>query len=582
VQDRLAERLPWVVLPLAAAVGLVAAQSQRSTGRSPAYVAIETAAGWALVGAGLAVRRRRPGNRCWWLITTAGLAWFIGRLEAGLGDHAGEMAFALNRAYEVFLVWALLAYPTGRLAGRVASALLGAVVAANAGRALSRLLLYVPPDVAGYGTRNRYLPVTDARWWTAVEDGFPIVRIVLSALVLALVADRWWRSSTPGRRTMTPGLVAASLLMAAVAFEDLLGWYTLVPGTELRLTLVRFTLVGITGLTLAYGLHRLRTTRSAVIDVVGDLAHDVPQQDLEAALARSLGDPSLRLGVWSSEHGAYRDVRGHTIHVQPASPARAVTLIRRGTESLATLEHDAVLLEDPALVNAIATTIRLTTDNERMRGELQARLDELARSRARIVEAGDAERRRIERDLHDGAQQRLVTLGIGLRLAEASAAAGEIGATRSALGRAVSDLGEAIEELRNLARGLHPAVLTESGLAAALESLADRAGLPTRLHVQLDHEPSSSAAAAIYFTAAEALTNAARHATATRADVDVRCDRGIVRLVVADDGQGGADPERGSGLRGIQDRVAAANGTLAVTSVSGNGTRIEASVPCGS
>ena len=580
--DQLSRRLDWILLPVGAIVGMVAIQSQLDAGRSSTYVAVEASAGWCLIGCGLVVRRSRPGNRCWWLIVAAGFAWFIGRVEPRLPAHLAESAFALNRSYELFLVWALLAYPTGRLAGRASSSLLALLVAAHACRAFARMFLYVPPDVAGYGTRNRYLPVRDPGWWTAVDDAFPVVRIVLSAMMLALLSHRWWRSSAPGRRTMTPALVAAALLVSTVALEDRLGWYSPVPGTELRLTLVRFTLVGVTAFTLAYGFHRLRTARSAVIDVVGDLAYDVPHHDLEAALARSLGDPSLRLGVWSERDGSYRDGTGNTVAARPSSHARAVTLVRSGATPIAALDHDAVLLEDPGLVNAVATTIRLTTENERMRGELEAQLDELAQSRARIVEASDAARRRIERDLHDGAQQQLVTLGIGLRLAEASAAAGEICATRAALSRAVDELGNAIEELRTLARGVHPSVLTESGLAAALESLADRAGVPTRLSVRLDHEPSAHAAAAIYFTAAEALTNAARHSEATQARVDVACSEGVVRLVVSDDGVGGADPGLGSGLRGIEDRVAAASGHLAVTSAAGQGTRVEASVPCGS
>ena len=580
--QHLSRRIGWIATTtaVAVAVGIIAIDSQRAVGRSSTYVALEAGAGWALVASGLAVRRSRPDNRCWWLLVIAGLAWFVGRIEPRLPVHLAETSFAANRFYEVLLVWALLAYPTGRLAGRAAASLLALIVAAHAGRFLARLLLYVPPDAAGYGTRNRYLPVSDPRWWTAVDDAFPVVRVVLSTLMLLLVSHRWWHSSRPGRRTMSPVVVAAALLVATVALEDRLGWYSPVPGTALRVTLVRYVLVGVTGITLAFGFHRLRSTRSAVIDVVGDLAHDVPHHELEAALVRSLGDPSLRLGVWSPETGTYCSMAGDTIGVRPTSPARAVTLVRIGNQPIAALDHDAVLLEDAALVNAVTTTIRLTMENERMRGELEAQLSELAHSRARIVEASDAARRRIERDLHDGAQQRLVTLGIGLRLAEVSAAAGETEATRGALSRAVAELGVAIEELRTLARGVHPSVLTESGLSAALESLTDRAGLPTRLTVTLDHEPSARSAAAIYFTAAEALTNAARHSQATRVLVDVSCRDGELRLVVSDDGIGGASREGGSGLRGIEDRVAAANGMLAVTSVAGKGTSVDASVPC--
>ncbi len=579
---RAISRLVPALLPLGLGLGCAAALAQHRNGRPALYVGLEQAAGFALIVSGLAVWHRRPANRCWWLLTAAGFSWSIGRLESALNGHFQAVAWAGTRVYDVFLVAALLAYPTGRLVGRASSALLVTTVGVHVVRVASRLLLYVPPDVAGYGTRNRYLPVRDQRWWTLVEDAFPYVRAGLMVAVLVLLGLRWWRSGTQGRRMMSPASASAAFMTAAWSLEDLRGWYRDVPGTSLRVTYVRFVLVGLTSAALAIGLRRVGRARSAVIDIVGDLTEPVPVARLQVALARSLGDPSLRLGTWSETRGAYVDEAGAAVEPDLTSLSRAVTLVRSGTRPLAALDHDVVLLEDPGLVNAIAATIRLATENERMRVELEARVDELARSRARIVEAGDAERRRIERDLHDGAQQRLVALGIGLRLAEVKAASGQLFEVRASLEQAVAELSSAIEELRDLARGVHPAVLTESGLGAALESLADRASLRVELTIRLEREPGPGVAAALYFTAAEALTNAAKHAGPCQVELTVTGGGEQVEMTVADNGRGGADARGGSGLRGIEDRVSAANGRVSITSNSDAGTRIEVVMPCGS
>ena len=257
-----------------------------------------------------------------------------------------------------------------------------------------------------------------------------------------------------------------------------------------------------------------------------------------------------------------------------------MTLVEQDGTPLAALVHDEALLEDPGLVSAVAAAVRLTADNERLRGELQRQLAEVAASRSRIVAAGDDERRRIERDLHDGAQQRLVTIALALRLTEARMGPGADPATREAVTQAVKDLSEAIGELRDLARGIHPAVLSEAGLHTALGSLLDRSPLPARLDVRLAEEPPAAVAAAAYFAISEALTNVLKHARATDVLVEVTDSDGTLRILVIDDGVGGVDPRAGSGLRGLADRIDAAGGTLSVTSPPTGGTRLEVCLPC--
>ena len=222
---------------------------------------------------------------------------------------------------------------------------------------------------------------------------------------------------------------------------------------------------------------------------------------------------------------------------------------------------------------------RLTDANARLRAEVETQLEEVRASRARIVEAGNDERRRVERDLHDGAQQRLVSLSLAIRLAQSHAdAAGDT--LNESLGRAADEAAAALEELRELAHGIHPLILTEGGLGEAVESLADRAALPVRVDVGPERYPSPVEVAA-YFVVSEALANVAKYARATQAGVRVTRSADHVTVEVNDDGVGGADLQRGSGLRGLADRLAALEGTLSVVSPPGGGTTVSACIPLG-
>jgi signal transduction histidine kinase len=235
----------------------------------------------------------------------------------------------------------------------------------------------------------------------------------------------------------------------------------------------------------------------------------------------------------------------------------------------------------------VTAAIRLTTDNERLRRELQERLDELAASRVRIITAADAERRRIERDLHDGTQQRLISIALQLRLAlTRTEDAEDPNDPRSpgldlAVRTAVEELAGAVGEVRALARGIHPAILTDAGLQAALESLVDRSSLDIRTDLDIAVEPSAGAASAAYFCVSEALTNIAKHAHASGVVLQARSRPGAVEITIADDGVGGAaETEFGSGLSGMRDRLAVVGGSLTVESPASGGTRVRVEVPC--
>lgn len=253
-------------------------------------------------------------------------------------------------------------------------------------------------------------------------------------------------------------------------------------------------------------------------------------------------------------------------------------MVERDGRPVAALVHDASLRDAPELLEAVTSAAGLALENERLHAELRARVDDLRESRARIVEAGDAERRRLERNLHDGAQQRLVAMSLHLRLVEARLATDPEAAAPIVV-QLREELTEALEELRELARGIHPAILTDRGLAPALEVVAARSAVPVHLSVSPKRLPEQ-VEAAVYYIVSEALTNVAKYAQASSVRVEVAHTHGRAVVAIADDGVGGAEMNGGSGLRGLADRVAALDGRLHVDSPPGEGTRIHADLPC--
>lgn len=571
----------WLCAPVVVLVGWLAFQQQRRLDRPWTFLVSDLVPGLLIVAAGLVIAASRPHNRCWALIVAAGFAWYVGDFEHAVDPNVALAGFAFIGWYGPLLGWALLAFPSGRLHRRRDRLLVAALCGLFTTRSLARLLLHVPPDVAGYGVRNRFLPIADDRWWRSIEDVFAWAYPAAVLLGVGSAVKRWVGSGRPSRRMLAPALIAATVLSAAVSYEYVIGWNaTIPPVANVRIFYAVWWAYAAVAVSLAAGLILLRGARSAVIDVFADLAdHQAPPR-LGAALARALGDPSLTLLTWSPTLGEYQDGNGTAADPPDPTPDQAVTGIERQGEPMALMVHDPALLEDPGLVSAVVTAVRLTVDNDRLQAEVGAQLVEVAASRARIVAAADAERQRIERDLHDGAQQRLVTIALALRLAEARLHNEADSHAREALGQAVKDLAEAIDELRDLARGIHPAILSESGLAAALDSLVERSRLPVRLDTDLPFEPPTQIAAAVYFVVSEALTNVAKHSGATHVNVHAFAIDDSLRVEVSDDGVGGAIVGAGTGLSGIADRVATVGGQTHVHSPAGGGTRLEVELPC--
>jgi signal transduction histidine kinase len=345
--------------------------------------------------------------------------------------------------------------------------------------------------------------------------------------------------------------------------------------------LIQWTLV--TLVPVAFGLSMLSGgfARTAHVEELGAWlgADERDRPSLRDALARTLGDPSLALAFWVPDRCSYVDAYGRPTAL-PSGSGRSAVEIERGGLRVGAFSYDSTLVAESELARAAGRVVAIAVDRERLTAELRANEDSLFQSRRRIVEAGDRERRRIERNLHDGAQQRMMSVALTLRLAEdrATASCPEV---RRLLAEASSDLDAAVRELRELARGVHPALLMDVGLGGALESLAERSHIPVRLIVDVPRRLPEAILVGAYYVVAESLANAAKHSGAGQVVVDVRLADGVLRVTVDDDGSGGARALPGSGLEGLVDRVDSLGGTLRLSSAIGAGTSLVAELPCG-
>jgi signal transduction histidine kinase len=404
--------------------------------------------------------------------------------------------------------------------------------------------------------------------------------LVLSALALIGVGLLWgrWRSLPRWQRRRPTQIVIECFGLSLVMLAALLvaGAFQL-PGFEV-IRLVTFGVAGLAPLAFLAGLLDARLAKAGVGELLVQLRTD-PTPDLQALLAQALRDPTLSLIYWLPQYGSWADQDGNPTSLPRSDNGRRVTFVKQNGEQIAALIYDAGLGEEPELVEAVSAAAGIALENGRLEAELRARLQELQGSRSRVVEAQQNERRRLERNLHDGAQQRLVALALELGLLAEKA--NNDPATQERLKRARGEVAESLDELRDIARGLHPAVVSGHGLAIALESLA--AATPLEVHLKTDGLPRlpEQLEVAAYYVVSESLTNAAKHAQADTVTVEVGVTTDTLIVEIVDDGIGGADSERGTGLRGLADRIEALNGHLRVWSSVGKGTRVRAEIPCG-
>jgi signal transduction histidine kinase len=523
--------------------------------------------GWSFIGTGLYAWWRRPENRTGLLMAAVGFAWFATSVSASDDDLVFTIGIALDGIFGALLGHLLIAFPSGRLATRAERLVVAGIYLSATVLQLPALLFEDTDD-----PRN-LLMVESNQDLSDLLDALQFVVIVLLVVASFVVIVRRRAQVAPAQRpflapVLWAGGVCLVAFMLALTF-DAVG--SPKQGLE-RLALALFAAVPFGFLA---GLLRTRLAHGAAVSrLIARLGH-VPGEDaLRAALAEALGDPALRLAYWLPDSERFVDAAGRPFPM----PERGWTAVELHGHRVAAIVHDPALDEEPQLVRTAGAAAALALENQRLSAELRARIEDLRASRARIVEAGDAERRRLERDLHDGAQSRLVALAMKLRMARRRAE-GRPDVT-SILDESSAELQASLDELRELARGIHPAVLTDRGLGPALEMLASRAPVPVDVAGEVDDLPPA-VATAVFFVVSEGLTNVAKYARARRATVTVSRDDNRVVAEVADDGVGGADLARGSGLRGLVDRVAALDGRLELDSPPGRGTRLRAEFPLG-
>ncbi|WP_314139004.1 histidine kinase [uncultured Plantibacter sp.] len=524
----------------------------------------------ALVAAGL----------IWWLAPTAAPGWVIvGYALAetaymwAYGVHAGwlwPLLMSISVLPGVALVWLALAFPAGRLRRGFDRRLVITASVYLVTYAIVTLLVTPNHVLDASHERSRYAVLATGDVADALGRVHAGVMGAFAVVVAGVVLLRWARSSGAARQVafiMPVAFVLWLVIGVAWSLVRLGGW-----PEHLRLVVEDLNAFSVVLVPAAYatGLIRMRTIRARAVDLVqtGQLS-ETGHDRWDGAVKTVLGDRTARL-VWpGSQRTTDRDPRG-----------RAMSSVGDADAPLVYIEHDAALLDNPQLLRSVSASLRIMIDNERLTAELRHSLREVSRSRLRIVQAADEARRRAERDLHDGSQQQLFSVALRLRMASDAARADGQLVLADGLETTIDQLASAIKELRELARGLHPALLAEGGLVPAIAELGRRCTVVTKVTVELRERPRQLIEATVYYVVSECLANVTKYSGASSCEVVVsdHPDGGL-RVVVADDGVGGADPARGSGLRGLADRVDAVGGTMRVESPVGAGTVVSIHLP---
>jgi signal transduction histidine kinase len=582
-------RMRTIVLTVAGtALGVVAYRVQIHDLHSPRDRAIATLAYCgAFLVAGIAAWARRPANRLGQLMVVTGFALLARQLRYSHDPAAFTVFFLLGDLPYALVGHCVFAYPFGRIRGRAERALVVAGYATASVFPLAVLLLHDrrspllqdnPLDPRPH--KSLLHLATSGHAVELLQKSEVVVFFgVLATLFIVLIARNLLRATPRMRVVLLPLVVAAITFALRAVFESVFTFFDRPFAYDYVFWWQAGAIIALP-LALLAGLLRARLARGALGELLLALERTSPA-GLRDALAHALGDPTLELAFWLPERNEFVDDQGTALPLPADDSPQALTPIEHQGEPVAALVHDRSLLEEPELVQAAGAAARLALENARLQAELRVQLKNVEESRARVVAAGDEERRRIERDLHDGAQQRLVAIAIKLRRAQRRLGSNLDPAVEDVLETAVDELQVAVEELRKLAQGIHPTILAEGGLSAALDSLAGRSSLPVQVEATTERFPPDIEAAA-YFVACEALANVVKHADAAGVSVAARRRNGTLVIEVADDGVGGARLDRGSGLRGLADRLEARGGRLRVETPDEGGTRVIGEIPCAS
>jgi len=550
-------------------------QATTYAGSSAAGAALTLSAGLMLIAAGLIVCLGPGPRRTGDLALLAGLAWFAPVWAAWQDGPPLVPSFAMVAGGFTFplVVHLVLAYPSGQ-AGSAPARVLVAAGYAEAVLAAAILALfrdpYLDPGCLANCNVNVFLVRAAPSLARAVQTADRWFAVAAAGALIAFCAARLAAGSGPARHRLAPVAVPAIVLAAAVAARAVALQWTTVEDPFNPALFAIFTAASAAVIALAAGLisgaTRAWVERRAIARIAGSLSAAPTPGTLQSALADALHDPELQIAYWLPGAHRYADAAGRAKPEPVAGPGRMVTYLTRDGRRIAAVAHGGT---GPGLESHLGPAIVLGLENERLQAELLVQLDELRASRARIVETADDERRRLERDLHDGAQQRLLALSYDIRLARASAeAVGDVTA-RTALATAAEETQGALEELRNLAHGIYPAVLAEAGIVPALATLADTAPFPVEIVRADARRCAAPAEAAAYFTVAEAVADAAGRG-AGRATVTVVHEDGRLVVTVEDDGAARAAP-----LAALSDRVGALGGGLLIQP-----TVCRAEIPC--
>ena len=450
-----------------------------SAPRTAALLLADLAVGWSMIAAGLIICDRRPGNRIGPLAILTGFAWFAGDFTTSSVALVSYVATVFHGWFDPLFAIIILAYPTGRLLRPIDRGLaLGFIVVQGAwtiakAYALRPIAWWDCPTCID--TVNSYIAAQQAL--DALGRLETAALTALSIGVLIAVATRWARASGAARRRQTPVVLAGIVLVLGFTGGFLL--QTIVPTDartptgELRVLILAILRVLI-AVALLVGILRDDAARGRIAGLVIQLERLPPVSVLQDSLRDALSDPSLSVLRWDPAGDHYLDATGQQAAPPIDGPERAALTIENDGVPMLAIAYDPALRDDPGLVSAAVAAVRLSVENERLQAEVRAQLEAVSASRARLAEAQDTERRRIERDLHDGAQQRLVSLRISLELLRRRLGPEADPATLAELDAASAEAQAAIGDLRELAQGLHPAILAEAGLGRALESLAER------------------------------------------------------------------------------------------------------------
>jgi len=496
----------------------------------------------------------------------------------------GDLGWFWPLVRGVDLGWAVvtgilvLVYPRGRLDGRFDRWIAGIALTATLINFLNVVLFAAPgPDTCACAP-NVY-QVADAPWlFETVDNAYRIIGVGLALAIAARLLVQWMRASVPARTVaflMPVALFAWATTLAAQAV-------TYATATTADAVLRTISLIAIASVPVSFvaGISHARNMRARVADLMRITREGADRGLWAESLARTLRDASVRVYWWDEERAGYFDASGVAIEEIDTHGSHSVLPVASPLGvPIALIRHDRVLTDNMRLLDGVSSALRLSVDNGRLRSEVERTLEHVRQSRQRIVEAGVEARRRIERDLHDGAQQRLVSLGMGLRLAANRAA--ELGDERlaAALETAIDELAEGLRELRELAHGIHPSLLSAGGLALAVPELAGRCPVPIEIDVQAEGRLPEIVESTAYFAVAELLANVAKHSRATRGWVRAHIVDDELVLVVRDNGMGGASLDHGTGMLGIADRIDAVGGSLDLHSPAGAGTTVTLRIP---